>query len=151
MAYVNFKSAVLVLYSVSSAVQRFSGWLEGCRRHEHLSVRRDGETFAKAKQRYRRMSADCRRKGRRIVELICGMLETHLQHTLNASSKQLRLHMATLSQEAAGHLAMFADSLKQGIVEIIREKTQHLFHPPYLFLGGLFCDPVYGGGYHGRG
>ena len=96
--------------------------------------------------RYLRLSKDCWRKGRRIVELINGGLKSHLQSVLGSTSSKLRIHLTELSPDGIAQLLLFKDSLTNGVVDIITDKSEYIFHAPYIYLGGLCDDDVYGGG-----
>lgn len=144
LRWLALKSVCLTLQAIALVLQRFVGFVEGCRCHEQHLRQRPGEPWSVAKARFDRLSKDCSQKGRRLVELIAGGLQTHLERIRSASSRSLRVHMAGLSAEQRGGLVIFDQGLKSAILATIEQKTAYLRHPPYTLLGALSADLVYG-------
>jgi hypothetical protein len=75
--------------AIAWTLERECTWFEGCPCHEHLLSSGPG-TYRQRVARFRRLSAKCKRKGRRGVEMAAGRLEVICRNITLASSKPLR-------------------------------------------------------------
>lgn len=125
----------MTLAAVSEAVGRQATWFEGCKCHEHILLC-DGPR-CRLVAKYQSASAKCWRKGRRLVELVCGHVDRMCENLIGADSKRLRIYLAGCQAALRTELLEMATSMKNTMVMVLKLKYDFLRHTPYRLLGAI--------------
>jgi hypothetical protein len=127
------------LGGMTSALERVTGWLEGCRCHEHLLLPGAGrpQGYRARLNQFRKASAKCCWAGRRAVELVATKSDIILARIRAAASNRFSEYLASeaCTLEIRRDSIGFFEQVKQSVASILLSKLSYLNEVPYKFLG----------------
>ena len=130
------RGLVLALDALCRSLERFTRWFEGCWCHQHI-LDDAGRPFAQRFAAWKKASEGCPWRGRRIVEMVAGAMDSNMRFLRNPSSPQLRRHLSQASVAERACLQAFLAPVTERIANEVSEKNKYLAHVPFKFLGGL--------------
>lgn len=123
-----------MLLATARQLDHFGTWCEGCWCHQYIL----DDTSRPLRQRtlaYKRESAGCPWKGRRMVELCAGALEIHLARVGKATSAQCQAAMAEVQGDGLLILQQMEQELKTTLISHLRSKFAFVQSLPVKLLG----------------
>eukprot|EP00928_Gymnodinium_smaydae_P033028 TRINITY_DN2376_c0_g1_i2.p1 TRINITY_DN2376_c0_g1~~TRINITY_DN2376_c0_g1_i2.p1 ORF type:complete len:572 (-),score=68.26 TRINITY_DN2376_c0_g1_i2:377-2092(-) len=136
LTYIELRGVVCCLVDVTRGVDNEGRWMLGCFCHQHI-LDDVSMPLRKRLSKYESESAGCVMKGRRLVEVVCGHIDSMLGRLANLECPVLKKYLEHESPEVGNIIVRFKDDLIKRLVPRLDEKFSFRRQAPYLYLAAV--------------